>query len=250
MLSSSSSFGLSCWQWAWGLSQNKETALVPFLTVLPMTPFHPFFCNKYQPTSSGLWSDSWTEYLKLGLSQKLPVLAPALSAPTRPPSCPLFSSLQAAPPAPPLGALSSGKGSRAGPQMQTLGSSWKCWRLWEEGPARGRKDGGAEGPQAACPQEGICLSFTDSFLSSLLGAEESALDKTQGRVYASLASGYHKLSLDYGEEGGLLPPNTRPPRVKAVFPLPSSSIPFSLNSIYCRTTNLEAVHMCNLFSSQ
>lgn len=176
-----------------------------------MTPFHPFFCNKYQPTSSGLWSDSWTEYLKLGLSQKLPVLAPALSAPTRPPSCPLFSSLQAAPPAPPLGALSSGKGSRAGPQMQTLGSSWKCWRLWEEGPARGRKDGGAEGPQAACPQEGICLSFTDSFLSSLLGAEESALDKTQGRVYASLASGYHKLSLDYGEEGGLLPPNTRPP---------------------------------------
>lgn len=136
--------------------------------------------------------------------------------------------------------------------MQTsassLGSSWKCWRLWKGGPV----GAGRMGAQRAlgCLSPGRHLSFQHSFLSLLLGAEESSLDKTQGRVYSSLASGCRRLIWDYEGEGGLLPPNTRPPRVKSVFPLPSSSIPFSLNSIYCRTTDLEAVHMCNLFSSQ
>lgn len=58
------------------------------------------------------------EFSKLGLSQKLPALAPALSAPAPPPSGSLFSSLS-----PPLGSLSSGKGSRSRGlrQMRGLG---------------------------------------------------------------------------------------------------------------------------------
>lgn len=153
--------------------------------------------------------------MKLGLSQKLPVLAPALSAPTCPPSCPLFSSLQAAPPAPPLGALSSGKGSRSGASDGDLGLQLRLQLevLEALGGGAGRpaeRGWGYRGPPG-CLSPGRHLSVIDSFLSSLLGPEQSCLDKTQGRVYSSLASGYHRLTLDCGGEGGLLPPNTRPP---------------------------------------
>lgn len=101
--------------------------------IFPRHPTDDFISSSFLESksahSSGLWSDRWTEYLKLGLSQKLPVLAPALSAPARPaPSllCPLLSRLHL--PAPPLGALSSGKGSQEQglQQMQSLDSSWGC----------------------------------------------------------------------------------------------------------------------------
>lgn len=73
----------------------------------------------------------------------------------------------------------------------------------------GREDEGIEGPPG-CLSPGSHLSFIDFCLSSPLGAEQFCLDKTQGRVYSFLASAYHRLTLDYGGEGGLLPPNTRP----------------------------------------
>lgn len=101
--------------------------------IFPRHPTDDFISSSFLESksahSSGLWSDRWTEYLKLGLSQKLPVLAPALSAPARPaPSllCPLLSRLHL--PAPPLGAPSSGKGSQEQGlrQMQSLDSSWGC----------------------------------------------------------------------------------------------------------------------------
>lgn len=100
--------------------------------IFPRHPTDDFISSSFLESksahSSGLWSDRWTEYLKLGLSQKLPVLAPALSAPARPASSSLSSPLQAAPPAPPLGAPSSGKGSQEQGlrQMQSLDSSWGC----------------------------------------------------------------------------------------------------------------------------
>lgn len=97
-----------------------------------------FFWNKNRPASSGLWGEGWTESLKLGQSQKLPILAPAFSAPTHPPSGSLFSSLQAAPPCPSPGLREfwERKSGLGPPTDAGLEHPLKL-QLEEGGPARG-----------------------------------------------------------------------------------------------------------------
>ena len=182
--------------------------------IFPRHPTDDFISSSFLESksahSSGLWSDRWTEYLKLGLSQKLPVLAPALSAPARP--APLFSVLSSpgctSQPLP-WGPRVLGKEARSR-------ASDRC-RAWTPaggvrvcGRRRGRARGPEDGVQRALPprphvprKASLCSSQTLLpkllfFKLTLLGAEETAWNKTPGRIYSSLASGYHKLSLDYG----------------------------------------------------
>ena len=198
--------------------------------------------------------------MKLGLSQKLPVLAPALSAPARPASCSLSSSLQAAPPSPSPGGpwvLGKEARSRASDRCRAwapAGGVRGCGRR-EEGPGDGRMGyRGHSQPGGMSPRRHLCSSQTLLpkllFIKlTLLGAEETAWNKTPGRIYSSLASGYHKLSLDYGGKSVFSSPHMAP-GVRTAFCFPSSPVPFSLSRIYYRTTDRETVQRWNLFSSQ
>lgn len=89
------------------------------------------------------------------------------------------------------------------------------------GRRRGRARGREDGVQRALPprphvpwKASLCSSQTLLpkllFIKlTLLGAEETAWNKTPGRIYSSLASGYHKLSFDYGGES-VSSPHTAP----------------------------------------
>lgn len=148
----------------------------------PVTSFHhhpnppPPFFPKIKTSPRKFWPvvREW----KLGLSQNLPALAPALPLPTLPPSCSPFTSLQAAPPAPSPGALSSGKGSQSRasdrcrpglqPRIQLEASAAVGGR--ENRPGNGRD--GKEGPRPLPP--GRPLEFT------WLDSEDWVLLETQG----------------------------------------------------------------------
>lgn len=138
--------------------------------------------------------------MKLGLSQKLPFLAPALSAPAHPPSCSLFSSLQASPSAPSPGGpefweRKPGAGPQTdadfGLQLELQPEVVEAVEGGEDWPGEGREDRGHGGtrraPRLPVPMEASVLCFTGPFLSSgLLSSlcwvlwSESALSKTQG----------------------------------------------------------------------
>lgn len=60
---------------------------------------------------------------------------------------------------------------------------------------------------------------------TLLGAEETAWNKTPGRIYSSLASGYHKLSLDYGGKSVFSSPLTAP-GIRTAFAFLPALFPF------------------------
>lgn len=136
--------GLACW-----LSKCSTIQPEP----QPHSP--PFFQNKNRPASSGLWGEGWTESLKLGQSQKLPILAPAFSAPTHPPSSSLLASFQAAPPCPSPGLpefweRKSGWGLR---QMQALSINLSAsWR--REAPPGEEK--APVGPSACALEVSVC----------------------------------------------------------------------------------------------
>lgn len=144
--------------WCWGLIPGLGMCARQMLYHPALAPASQpvFFLSKNRPESSGLWGDGWTESLKLGQSQKLPILAPVFIfcfQPTlHPDLCSLLSRLLL--PAPPLGSLSSGKGSqgRGLRQMQALSISVSS--SWRRG-ARLGEDRAPVGP-VRLSHEGFC----------------------------------------------------------------------------------------------